>query len=149
MTANCTVLLKFEPTQEVQLFQVLEAVASTVEETGERHQWGRELTFRVNLVLEELVTNILCHGAESCGLTPAIEVTITSDDRLLTIKVSDDGKPFDPLRDAPPPPSHRAADGPIRVGGLGVHLVKSLMDGATYRYANGGNHLTMTALRSE
>ena len=147
--ADCTVSLTVRPAQEVQLPQVLRAIASTVEETGERQQWGRELTFKVDLVLEELVTNILSYGAESCDPTPAIEITITSDDRLLTIKVSDDGKPFDPLRDAPPPPFHRAADGPIRVGGLGVHLVKSLMDSVTYRFANGRNHLTLTALRSE
>ena len=149
MTAKRSITLAFAPAQEVQLPQVLESIASTVEETGIRQRWGQELTLRVNLVLEELVTNILSYGAEPCGPTPAIDVTITSGDKQLTIEVSDNGKPFDPLKDAPPPPCHGSGDGPVRVGGLGVHLVKSLMDGVSYSYMNGRNHLAMTAVRSE
>ena len=93
----------------------------------------------LHLVLDEIVSNIV-HATERRRLT-RVCVELTLDRDAVTLEVVDDGKAFDPMAAKPPP------QGPIierPVGGLGVHLVKSLMDKVTYTRRRGRNHLLMT-----
>ena len=62
------------------------------------------------------------------------------------IEISDDGQPFNPLKDAPKPDLEAALeDRPI--GGLGIHLVLTMMDEMHYRRENERNHLTLVKRR--
>jgi anti-sigma regulatory factor (Ser/Thr protein kinase) len=102
--------------------------------------------FRVNLALEELGLNIMNHGHDEG--THEIEIDLISDADSLTIEIRDDGKPFDPLNDAPTPD----LDSPVGVrtpGGLGVHLVRTMMDELSYRREQGKNHVTLVSRRGE
>ena len=122
----------------------LEEITSQVEEMAERESWPADLTFKINLVLEEVGLNIMNHGYES-GLHE-IEITMISEDNALTLEIADDGKPFDPLNDAPLPDVDAAMeDRPI--GGLGIHLVRTMMDELCYRRKQGKNRLTLVAHR--
>jgi serine/threonine-protein kinase RsbW len=58
----------------------------------------------------------------------------------LTATVSDDGRPFDPL--SQPSPDIHAPLEDRTIGGLGIHLIRSMMDAVEYRRADGRNHLT-------
>ena len=88
------------------------------------------LTMRANLILEELVLNTFTHGAAG-GLT-AVELELDFSDETLTIRITDDGAPFNPLEDAPDPDlTLSLAERPI--GGLGLHLVRSLGKDLEYR----------------
>jgi anti-sigma regulatory factor (Ser/Thr protein kinase) len=58
----------------------------------------------------------------------------------------DSGRPFDPLSDAPEPDLNAVVE-ERRIGGLGVHLVKTLMDQMHYKRENEQNRLTIVALR--
>ena len=141
-----TVSLKFEPASSPGQDGVLQLIASAVEELGEREAWPDSLVFKVNLVLEEVGLNILSYGGESGGPHPEMEIVITSEDDSLTIEVSDDGRPFDPLHEAPNPDLGAAIeDRPI--GGLGVYLVQTMMDDLSYQHTGGKNRLTMVAKR--
>ena len=124
----------------------LTRLTEAVENLGEQENWSLALVGKVNLVLEELAMNTINHGHDE-GLHK-ITVTFNSTDDALTIDVVDDGKPFDPLNDAPIPdinaPIHERT-----VGGLGVLLVRKLMDELTYRREEGRNHLTLVAYRAE
>lgn len=121
----------------------LEDVATAVEEFGTEEDWPLDLVFKVNLVLEEIVINVMNYAHDE-GLHP-IEITLTSAADSLTIEVVDDGRPFDPLTDAPEP--NTTADLQDRnVGGLGVHFVREMMDDVSYRREDGKNRLTMVAL---
>ena len=92
---------------------------------------------RLLMALDEVVSNVVrCSGAS--GL--AIEVRFSRDPRGATVSVSDDGKPFDPLRVPPPDTTLDADDRPI--GGLGMLLLRRTMDGLSYRYAHGCNILS-------
>ena len=124
----------------------LTRLTEAVENLGEQENWSLALVGKVNLVLEELAMNTINHGHDE-GLHE-ITVTFTSTDEALTIDVVDDGKPFDPLHDAPIPD----VNAPIHerpIGGLGVYLVRKLMDELTYRREEGRNHLTLVAYRAE
>lgn len=123
----------------------LERLANAVEEFAERESWAPEVVFRVNLVLEELVINVMTHGSDE-GLAE-IEVTVTSSEDLVSIRLSDNGVAFDPLTDAPEPEVTGSVED-RHVGGLGVHLVRTMMDNVSYRRERGRNLLTMTTQRN-
>ena len=141
-----TVYLKIGPDSDASDADNLQYIQGTVEELGQREAWPESLTFKVNLVLEELGLNILTHGGKGSGRRPEIEIVLTSEDDALTIEVLDDGQPFDPLEDAPEP----AVDAAIEertIGGLGIHFVRTLMDEVSYRREDGRNHLTLVKRR--
>lgn len=120
-------------------------MASAVEEFGEQQDWSPEVVFKVNLVLEELVINVMTHGSHE-GLAE-IEVTVTSSEDLVSIRLSDNGIAFDPLTDAPDPEVTGSVED-RHVGGLGVHLVRTMMDSVSYQRESGRNLLTMTTQRN-
>ena len=106
------------------------------------------MTFRVNLVLEELAMNIISHGGDEDGRTPGIEINIASRRDELRIEVTDNGRPFDPLKDVPATPVIDENTEIAPVGGIGLHLVRSMMDSLSYRHEGGRNRLAMTARRN-
>lgn len=143
-----TVNLKIEPASSGGREQALLFITGAVEELGQREDWPDDLVFKVNLVLEEIGLNILSYGGESGDDHPELEIVIQSEDHSLTIEVSDDGRPFDPLEDAPIP----VTDGVILdrpIGGLGIHLVKTMMDDLSYQHSDGKNRLIMVTRREE
>ena len=99
-----------------------------------------------SLVLEELGINILTHGGKGKERRPEIEIVLTSEDHALTIEVLDDGHPFDPLQDSPKPDLTATIEG-RPIGGLGIHLVRNLMDDLHYQRDAGKNRLTLVARR--
>ena len=141
-----TVSLMFEPASGSTHDDVLRQIANEVEELGQRETWPGSLVFKVNLVLEELGINILSYGGESGGDWPKFEIVIASEENALTIHVSDEGRPFDPFHEAPKP-SIDANIEDRNIGGLGVHLVQTMMDDLSYEHSGGRNRLTMVARR--
>lgn len=137
-----TVYLKIEPDSEASNADNLLYIQGKVEELGLREEWPDSLVFKVNLVLEELGLNILSYGGASVDRSPEIEITLVSEDDSLTIEVSDDGRPFNPLEDAVVPDVEALLD-ERSVGGLGVHLVRTMMDDLSYQRADGRNLLKM------
>ncbi len=124
----------------------LERITAAVEDLGEREDWSPDLVFRINLVLEELGLNAIQYGSK--GKTPDIEIVMVSDHEQVTVTISDAGTPFDPLTDAPDPDVDASIeDRPI--GGLGVYLVREMMDEAHYKREDGRNHLTLIKRRNE
>ena len=121
-------------------------ITAAVGDFGQREDWPAETVFRLNLALEEFVLNIMNHGHED-GLHE-IEITLTSEPDAITIEITDDARPFDPLNDAPQPDLAAAIeDRPV--GGLGIHLVRTMMDEMNYRREGGKNHLTLITRRTK
>ena len=124
----------------------LQYIQGEVEELGQREDWPDSLVFKVNLVLEELGLNVLSYGGGETDSRPELEILLISDDDSLTIEVSDDGLPFNPLEDATEPNVEAMID-ERSIGGLGVHLVRTLMDDLWYQWADGRNQLKMVTKR--
>lgn len=106
----------------------------------EQHRVSEDAVFDLTIALEEILTNIIRHGYEDKG-PHEIDVVIRKQGDLLTLQIADDGRPFDPSKAAPPnldlPADQRA------VGGLGIHLVRSLTDALEYRREDGRNVVTV------
>ena len=122
-------------------------VAAAVEAFAQAQGWPPNLEYQIMLVVEELGINILDYGYEAGERQRKAEIEIVSDARAITIRTVDDGRPFDPLNDAPSADTESPlGDRPI--GGLGVHLVKTMMDEAHYRREGNRNCLPLVKRRT-
>ncbi len=113
-----------------------------IERFGHEAHLPDDVTFRLTLALDEIVSNVIRHGLDA-GSHQTISVTIDLADGNVTATVVDEGRPFDP-HDAPQP----NLDAPIEertAGGLGIHLVKATMDEVAYRRDGNRNVVTMKA----
>ena len=124
----------------------LDAIFAQVESFADEEEWAPDLTFRVNLALEELTLNTITHGRHD--ELEAIQILLDSKEDQLTIEIRDNGLPFNPLAEAPDPGVDAALQD-RNIGGLGVYLVHELMDEMEYKRAEGRNCLTLIARRAE
>lgn len=101
---------------------------------------SREVVFALNVVLDELISNIIkyAYSDEACH---AIRLKLSANADFVEIQIEDDGKPFNPLK-APAPDLTSSLSG-RPVGGLGVHFVRSLMDAMEYARLGPLNRLTL------
>jgi len=111
---------------------------------GAEHEWAADLLFHVQLVLDELASNVINHGYGASGHD--FQIIIESKPQAVRIEVVDEARPFDPLEDAPQPITDASLE-EREVGGLGVHITKQLMDEMEYRRENGKNRLTLVKNR--
>jgi len=100
-----------------------------------------EIRFKVELALEEAVANIVRYGfADDLGHEIAVGLELHGG--TVHIRVEDDGRPFNPLKAPPVDVEQLLEQRPI--GGLGIYLMRSVMDGARYRRIAGRNVLSLT-----
>lgn len=121
-------------------------LATIVETFGATHGLSEGVIFALNLSLDEVVTNVISYAFADVQ-EHAIEVRLSLDAGILRAEVIDDGQPFNPI-EVPPPD----LDAPIeerRIGGLGVHIVREMMDELEYRREGGRNVLTLTKRAEE
>ncbi len=122
----------------------LSQVNEQVGEFGEQQDWQPDLIFHVQLAIDEVGTNVIEHGKDA--EVNLMEVSLTSDAHSVILEIADDGAPFDPLREAPSPDvTLSLEDRPI--GGLGLHLIRTLTDEQSYQRESGKNLLTLVKRR--
>lgn len=92
------------------------------------------------LVLEEILTNIIKYSYDDT-LEHEITVEIETATGSLQIRVEDDGKAFDPTKHYNPDIEKDFDD--REIGGMGIHLIKSLMDEVKYEFSEGRNILVV------
>jgi anti-sigma regulatory factor (Ser/Thr protein kinase) len=97
-----------------------------------------EIVFDINVVLDELLSNIINYGYAD-DAPHEICIRLSASDAMIEIAIEDDGKPFDPLAAPEPDLTLPLAQRPI--GGLGLHFVRQLMDEVTYKRENNHNYL--------
>jgi serine/threonine-protein kinase RsbW len=101
---------------------------------------SEEDRLKIELALHEICINIVRY-AYPRGRKGDMSVRIWRDDASLFIEVRDKGIPFNPVRKKNPDLTVKLRRG--TPGGLGVYFFKTLMDGLTYRRAEGQNILTV------
>ncbi len=118
----------------------LERVNTFVAEICEELHLDAELQMNLNLVMEEMVSNVIFY-AYPLGATADIELLAESDGKELTFVLSDQGVAFDPTQKEDADVDVNPAD--RELGGMGIYIVKNIMNQVTYQRLKGKNLLTM------
>ena len=122
--------------QEQELARVSEFMESVCEELElDMHQ-----SMKLQLVIEEMMANVIFYAYPE-GTSADITLTVESDGQELTFVLSDSGKPFDPT-------AKEDADTEINPmdreqGGMGILIVKNIMNEVSYQRLGEENRLTM------
>ena len=98
------------------------------------------MTSQVQLAVEEAVVNVMNYAYPEKGRA-FVTVKAMSDGHELRLVVIDSGVPFDPTKKEKADTSLSVEDRPI--GGLGIFLVRELMDSINYERVDGRNILMM------
>jgi len=99
------------------------------------------MAFPFEVALEEVCMNVIMHGTRASGSPPELSVSLSLEGDAVIMVIEDDGVAFDPLVVAAPD-----IDTPLEereIGGLGVFLVRELMDDVSYAHTGTHNRLTM------
>lgn len=105
------------------------------------HQLSGTMTMNINLILEELLTNIIFYGYQDHA-QHVIYITFEKGDSDITLTIEDDAMAFNPLEQEAIDLDTLLEDKPI--GGLGIHFVKNLTQSLDYERTAEGNILKMS-----
>ncbi|MCE5321320.1 MAG: ATP-binding protein [Bacteroidales bacterium] len=119
----------------------LTRVARFLEELGEKWNLPDPLVFNLNLVMEEALANTILYGF-SDDRNHTIEIQCSKSKSLISITIKDDGIEYDPTQKKDPDMSLPAGERPI--GGLGIFLIKKIMDSVHYKRIDNINNLILT-----
>ena len=117
----------------------LDEVLSFINEELDQHTFSESIQNDINIAVEEVFVNI-AHYAYDAG-TGNVELFIAVTDEAV-IKFEDSGKPYNPLTN--PDPDFDTSLMDREIGGLGVYLVKKLMDTVSYSRLENKNVLVMS-----
>ena len=131
------------------LDQVTGFVESCLEETG----CSMKQIMQINLVVEEIFVNISHYAYSNTASDGSIipdtgtgpcDIILNTDESRIMLTFIDEGTQYDPLQKEDPDITLSAEE--REIGGLGIFLVKKVMDDVSYRYEGGKNILTLTKL---
>ena len=120
--------------------QELERVSAFVEGIVEELKLGQDMLCELQLVMEEMVVNVISYAYPE-GTVADITLIAESDGTELTFVISDKGKEFDPTQQEDTDMSINPAE--REIGGMGIFIVKNIMNEVTYQRLEGHNLLTM------
>lgn len=112
-------------------------VAEFMEAEMEKFEISPKISMKMLIAIDEIYSNIVRYS----GATEAI-VSIKKSDNTLKLQFKDNGKPYNPLDSKEPDITASAEDRSI--GGLGIFMVKKMLDKVEYKYVDNYNILTLT-----
>lgn len=115
-------------------------MASFLEEIGHELELSAQESFNIHLALEEAVTNVIMYAYPQ-NEEHKIELTVNCADDELVFRIVDWGKEFDPTAQPDADVTLSLEERPV--GGLGIFLIKSLMQRVEYSRVDSRNILTL------
>lgn len=116
-------------------------LAPFIETIATENGLDHSLTMELNLAVEEAVVNVMEYAYPQ-GETGEVTIEVSLADGKLDINIIDSGTPFDPTKKSDPDTNLPVEERSI--GGLGIFLVRQVMDTVSYRRDDGKNILTFT-----
>jgi anti-sigma regulatory factor (Ser/Thr protein kinase) len=118
----------------------LDRLCQNLETFGQKFGLSKKLIFEINLALDELFTNIISYGFQD-DKEHVVRITLTPENDQLCLCIEDDGKPFNPIEFDSPDVSCSVEK--CKIGGLGIHIMKKLMDEICYERCDDKNVLNL------
>jgi anti-sigma regulatory factor (Ser/Thr protein kinase) len=118
----------------------IERLNNLLESFGKDNDIPQKTIFSINLALEEMISNVIYYGYKDFE-EHLITVLLSYRDDEINITIEDDGSEFDPTKVSEP-----NKDLPVeerQIGGLGIHLARTLIDEMKYKRENKKNILML------
>lgn len=119
------------------------AVSDRLWEALQVNGFSAEEILDTQLAVEEAITNVIIHGYKRTG--EPITVSCCFSRSRVEVRVADSAPRFDPL--SVPEPELEGSIEERSIGGLGVYLIRKVMDDVSYSYENGRNILILSKQR--
>ncbi|MBN2602292.1 MAG: ATP-binding protein [Candidatus Marinimicrobia bacterium] len=119
----------------------IEHVCDAVAEFSRKHNVADKIIFTLHLAIDEILTNIISYGYSDPN-EHIINICYSLQKDYLQLKIIDDSNPYDPA--AAPEPDVEASLEDRKIGGLGIYLIKNMMDDIKYSSESGKNTLVLT-----
>lgn len=107
----------------------IKRVGEMIETFVTLHGLPTSLVGAYTLAADELLTNVISYGYDD-EQEHAIHLQLKCDESALVLRLEDDGRAYNPFAAPPPDLTAELMDRPL--GGLGIHLVRQLMDQVEY-----------------
>lgn len=117
------------------------AVIDFVSEELERFNCPQKALYQIEVAIEEIMVNIASYAQLADDDGVEVHCEIKDNPLSVVLQFLDNGIPFDPLKSDDPDISPEALES--REGGLGIFMVKQMMDSVSYAYEDGKNTLTI------
>ena len=111
-------------------------VAEFLDTTLEAWEIPMKVVSKLQIVADEIYSNIVRYSQAKNA-----KVTAVQNGTVLSLRFEDDGKPYDPTTAAEPDITASAEE--REIGGLGIFIVRNMMDSMDYKYKDGHNVLTL------
>jgi serine/threonine-protein kinase RsbW len=118
----------------------LDGLCQKLKEFGLSLGLPKKTLFHINLVMEEVFTNIISYGFKD-DAEHLVRITVSHENGDLELRTEDDGIPFNPTELEAPDLSCPIED--REIGGLGCYLTKRLMDNVEYQRLGDKNILIL------
>ncbi len=129
------------PAKMESLYQCMDFVASCAQKQG----LDSKSINRIELATDEVLVNIFNYAYSDCGGDVEISCMIDHDE-MFVIEITDSGIPFNML--AASDPDIAADIDQRKIGGLGIFIIKKIMDDVQYRRESGKNYLTLKVFKT-
>jgi anti-sigma regulatory factor (Ser/Thr protein kinase) len=113
---------------------------------AETHDLPAPMRRSISVALDELLANALSHG-QAGRETGVVTVEVELDQERLMVTLTDDGPPFDPFGRTAPDTMLSLEE--REIGGLGIHLVRRLVDEVSYQRRDGFNVVVLVKQRAD
>jgi len=114
-------------------------VSAAIEETMRTCAFSDDAILDMQLAVEEAVSNTILHGYR--GAVGQVTIAIQAMHELVQVRIEDHAPPFDPL--SHPDPYRESELAERRIGGLGIYLMRQVVDEIIYQYIDRKNVLTL------
>ena len=115
-------------------------LAGFIEAVAQAGSLNQSTAMSLNLALEEAVTNVILYAYPE-GTEGLVDIEAIIRKHQICFKITDSGRPFDPTQVAEVDTTLPLEERPI--GGLGIHIVRSIMDEVSYNREDGHNFLRL------
>ena len=115
-------------------------LVSFLEEIGQKLDLSVETSFNIHLALEEAITNVIMYAYPK-DEEHELELTVYRSENELIFEIKDEGEEFDPTLHPEADTTLSLEDRPV--GGLGIFLIRRIMQRVEYRREDGKNILTL------
>lgn len=114
-----------------------------LESIAQRQDWPPRATFGLTLCLDEALTNVMSYAFQPCAAAgpPAIALACRAGSRRIVLELRDNGHPYDPTAEKPPPLASCLDD--AAPGGHGLRLMRHYLEDLHYQRQGDWNCLTM------